>query len=88
MNIVRWIPWRDRSGLNNRINRFFDDTFLPTSWLNEDFGKNASRVCVNPKIGQFHKQNKEQLNREEYSILGSHYLDERGEALIINPTFF
>jgi HSP20 family protein len=38
MNIVRWIPWRERPSLENRISRFFDDTFLPTSWLNEDFG--------------------------------------------------
>jgi HSP20 family protein len=38
MNIVRWNPWRERSSLENRIHRFFDDSFLPTSWRNEDFG--------------------------------------------------
>ena len=38
MNIVRWNPWRERSSLENRISRFFDDAFRPTSWLNEDFG--------------------------------------------------
>lgn len=30
MNLVRWNPWRDVATMQNRVNRFFDDSFFRT----------------------------------------------------------
>ena len=31
MELVRWNPMHDMFGLRNRINRMFNDSFMPTS---------------------------------------------------------
>ncbi len=33
MNLVRINPWREMTTLQNRINRFFDDSFFPTAMI-------------------------------------------------------
>ena len=38
MNLVKWYPWREMETFQDRINRLFDDSFLPTLSLREDMG--------------------------------------------------
>jgi HSP20 family protein len=38
MNIVKWYPWREMETLQDRINRLFDDSFLPRLSLHDDMG--------------------------------------------------
>ena len=33
MNLVKWNPWREMDTFSDRINRFFDEPFLPTVWF-------------------------------------------------------
>lgn len=51
MNIVRWTPWREMNTLNNRINRFFNDSFIPSHWLEDDF----STESWNPVVDVYDK---------------------------------
>jgi HSP20 family protein len=38
MNLIKWNPWREMDIFSGRANRFFEDSFFPTAWLNEESG--------------------------------------------------
>ncbi len=38
MNLIKWNPWGEMESFSNRANRFFDGSFFPTEWLNEESG--------------------------------------------------
>lgn len=46
MQLVKWNPWRNMSLFNNRLQRFFDDDFLPEAWLREESGLTGWKPAV------------------------------------------
>lgn len=46
MNIVRWKPLREMESLQDRINRLFDDSFLPTFTLRDGLSLKGWRPAV------------------------------------------
>ena len=46
MNLIRWNPWREMDTLPNRINRLFEGTLFPTTWLNTESGLRDWRPVV------------------------------------------
>ena len=46
MNVVKWSPWRKSTSFEDRMNRFFDDAFLPTVWLDDGLGASGWKPMV------------------------------------------
>ncbi len=38
LDLVKWNPWREMETFSDRINRFFEDAFLPGTWLRDEGG--------------------------------------------------
>ncbi|MBW2067221.1 MAG: Hsp20/alpha crystallin family protein [Deltaproteobacteria bacterium] len=36
MDLVKWNPWREMDTFRDRINRFFEEPFLPSVWFGEE----------------------------------------------------
>jgi HSP20 family protein len=53
MNLVKWNPGREMATLNNQISRFFDESFFPTRWLDDDSGVGS----WNPKVDIYENDN-------------------------------
>lgn len=46
MTLVKWSPWREMAPLQHRINRFFDDSFFPSRWVDDEFAMNTWNPVV------------------------------------------
>ena len=46
MNVVKWNPWREMGTFSDSVNRLFDGTLFPASWLSEDSGLRNWRPVV------------------------------------------
>ena len=36
MNLVKWNPWREMDTFSDRVNRIFNGTLFPDTWLSDD----------------------------------------------------
>ena len=36
MNLVKWNPWKEMETVSDRIQRLFDDTFVPAAWMSRE----------------------------------------------------
>lgn len=46
MNLVKWNPWREMTDWHNRINRFFNEDFLPGTRLEDESAFNTWSPAV------------------------------------------